>query len=46
MEPTLQPDLTAARTLARQTLDRLRAGELQGCTRLDLRGCGLVELPA
>ena len=28
------------------TLDRLRAGELQGCTRLDLRGCGLVELPA
>lgn len=41
MEPTLQTDPTAARTLA-----RLRAGELQGCTRLDLRGCGLVELPA
>lgn len=41
MDPTLPPDLTAARTLA-----RLRAGELQGCTRLDLRGCGLVELPA
>lgn len=28
------------------TLARLRAGELQGSTRLDLRGCGLVELPA
>jgi len=41
MDPTLQPDLTPARTLA-----RLRAGELHGCTRLDLRGCGLTELPA
>ena len=29
-----------------QTLARLRAGELQGSTHLDLRGCGLVELPA
>lgn len=28
------------------TLARLRAGELQGATRLDLRGCGLTELPA
>jgi hypothetical protein len=41
MDPTLQPDLTPARTLA-----RLRAGELHGCTRLDLRGCDLSELPA
>ena len=28
------------------TLARLRAGTLQGSTHLDLRGCGLVELPA
>lgn len=28
------------------TLDRLRAGALAGATRLDLRGCGLTELPA
>ena len=41
MDPTPQPDLTPARTLA-----RLHANELQGCTRLDLRGCGLTELPA
>ncbi|SHN08585.1 serine/threonine protein kinase [Rhizobacter sp. OV335] len=41
MDHTPQPDPTAARTLA-----RLRAGELQGCTRLDLRGGGLTELPA
>lgn len=27
------------------TLARLRAGQLQGATRLDLRGCGLTELP-
>ncbi|MBP6899445.1 MAG: serine/threonine-protein kinase [Burkholderiaceae bacterium] len=27
------------------TLARLRAGELQGSTHLDLRGCGLTELP-
>jgi hypothetical protein len=27
------------------TLDRLRAGELQGSTHLDLRHCGLRELP-
>lgn len=41
MHPTaLQPALTPIQTLA-----RLRAGELQGCTRLDLRGCGLTELP-
>jgi hypothetical protein len=40
MDPTLQPALTPIQTLA-----RLRAGELQGCTRLDLRGCGLTELP-
>lgn len=26
-------------------LSRLRAGELHGATRLDLRGCGLTELP-
>jgi hypothetical protein len=41
MDHTPQPDPTTARTLA-----RLRAGELHGCTRLDLRGCGLTELPA
>jgi hypothetical protein len=29
-----------------RTLDRLRAGELQGSTHLDLRGCGLSALPA
>ena len=40
MDPTLPPDTTAAQTLA-----RLRAGDLQGCTRLDLRGCGLAALP-
>lgn len=28
------------------TLTRLRAGALQGSTHLDLRGCGLTELPA
>ncbi len=28
------------------TLARLRAGTLQGSTHLDLRGCGLVEMPA
>jgi len=28
-----------------RTLDRLRAGELQGSTHLDLRGCGLSALP-
>jgi len=28
------------------TLARLRAGRLQGATRLDLRGCHLTELPA
>lgn len=27
------------------TLARLRAGQLQGATRLDLRGCGLTALP-
>jgi len=27
------------------TLDRMRAGQLAGATRLDLRGCGLRELP-
>jgi len=27
------------------TLARLRAGQLRGCTRLDLRRCGLDELP-
>ena len=30
---------------AARTLDRLRAGELQGSTHLDLRGCGLSFLP-
>jgi len=40
MDISLQPTLTPIQTLA-----RLRAGELQGCTRLDLRGCGLTELP-
>ncbi|HEX3142136.1 MAG TPA: protein kinase, partial [Rhizobacter sp.] len=30
---------------AASTLARLRAGELQGSTRLDLRHCGLTELP-
>ena len=30
---------------AARTLDRLRAGELQGSTHLDLRGCGLSALP-
>jgi hypothetical protein len=34
------PTSTPAATLA-----RLRAGELQGSIRLDLRGCGLSELP-
>lgn len=28
------------------TLNLLRAGRLQGATRLDLRGCGLTELPS
>ena len=28
------------------TLARLRAGQLAGATRLDLRGCGLAEVPA
>ncbi len=32
--------------VAAATLARLRAGALQGCRRLDLRGCGLTELPA
>lgn len=35
---------TPAAAVAR-TLDRLRAGELQGSTHLDLRGCGLTALP-
>jgi hypothetical protein len=29
-----------------QTLDARRQGGLQGCSHLDLRGCGLQELPA
>ncbi len=33
-------------TAAVQTLTRLRAGELQGSTHLDLRNCGLEALPA
>jgi hypothetical protein len=40
MASTPTPAATAARTL-----DRLRAGELQGSTHLDLRGCGLTALP-
>lgn len=31
---------------AAQTLARLRAGELQGSTQLDLRNCGLEQLPS
>lgn len=34
-----------ASSTASQTLARLRAGDLQGCKNLDLRGCGLTELP-
>jgi len=34
-----------ASTPTLRTLDRLRAGELQGSTHLDLRGCGLSVLP-
>ena len=41
MPDTLTPTATAARTLA-----RLRAGDLQGSTHLDLRNAGLAELPA
>ncbi|CAN5775140.1 leucine-rich repeat-containing protein kinase family protein [soil metagenome] len=41
MPRPLTPTPTAAHTLA-----RLRAGELQGSTHLDLRGAGLSELPA
>ncbi len=41
MPTTLTPTATAAHTLA-----RLRAGDLQGSTHLDLRGAGLSELPA
>jgi len=41
MASTPTPAAAAARTL-----DRLRAGELQGSTHLDLRGCGLSALPA
>lgn len=41
MPTPLTPTATAAQTLA-----RLGAGELHGSTRLDLRGCGLCELPA
>jgi hypothetical protein len=37
---------TTATPTPAQTLARLRAGALQGATRLDLRGCGLTELPA
>lgn len=41
MPTTLAPTPAAAHTLA-----RLRAGDLQGSTHLDLRGAGLSELPA
>ena len=37
---TPAPDHTAL-----QTLHQLRTGQLQGCTRLDLRGCGLSAMP-
>ncbi len=37
---------SAPPTAAQRTLARLQAGELAGATRLDLRGCGLVELPS
>lgn len=33
-------------TAPEPTLARLRSGELRGSTHLDLRGCGLTELPA
>ena len=38
--------LPAPTPTAADTLARLRAGTLQGSTHLDLRGCGLAELPA
>lgn len=41
MTTTPKPTIASAPTLA-----RLRAGELQSTTHLDLRGCGLTELPA
>lgn len=37
--------MNAATPKPPDTLARLRAGQLQGATRLDLRGCGLTELP-
>jgi hypothetical protein len=44
MQPHLAMHLMASTSTLR-TLDRLRAGDLQGSTHLDLRGCGLSALP-
>jgi hypothetical protein len=44
MQPHLAMHLMAS-TPTTRTLDRLRAGDLQGSTHLDLRGCGLSALP-
>ncbi len=43
--PTPSPQQNGSPAPA-STLARLRAGELHGSTHLDLRGCGLRELPA
>ncbi len=45
IEPAVSSALPASPVPA-VTLARLRAGALQGSTQLDLRGCGLSELPA